>query len=206
MKKYPKIQSLFHREPKGERKLISLKWSREEFAALQHNRWIATEKIDGTNIRIGWDGERVEFGGRTDNANIHAGLVNFLVQKFPAGFFEDLPPLVLFGEGYGEGIQAVGKDYLPGATSFIMFDVWSPTGYWWPFEEVQKLGYNRGIDVVPFMAEFNIPTAIEFVEAGFKSQIGDAQAEGLILKAPHGICDYKGKRLITKLKTKDKYA
>ena len=52
----------------------------------------------------------------------------------------------------------------------------------------------------------SIPEAIEFVKEGFKSRIAenkDYDAEGLVLKAPLGLLDRRGERIITKIKTCD---
>ena len=64
-------------------------------------------KIDGTNIRILWDGHRVTFAGRTDNAQIPAELTNRLFELFGGEVNEELfeqkfgdMPVMLVGEGY----------------------------------------------------------------------------------------------------------
>ena len=51
-----------------------------------------------------------------------------------------------------------------------------------------------------------IDEAIEFVKKGFKSTIAenkDYNAEGLVLKSPHGIRTRMGQRIIFKIKTCD---
>ena len=40
------------------------------------------KKIDGTNIRIYWNGKRFEFGGRTDNAEIPKAIMKILETTF----------------------------------------------------------------------------------------------------------------------------
>ena len=44
--------------------------------------WEFTEKVDGTNIRVHWDGHTVEFGGRTDKAQIPKPLLERLETLF----------------------------------------------------------------------------------------------------------------------------
>ena len=51
MKEYHKIQSIYKRDEKT-RKFIEGQWSLPEFEYLQNNRWLWTDKVDGTNIRV----------------------------------------------------------------------------------------------------------------------------------------------------------
>lgn len=81
MKEYHKIETLFNRYEKT-KKLIQGSYRNETFEYLKDNIWQFTEKVDGTNIRIYWDGHRVSFGGRTDNAQIPAHLINRLNDLF----------------------------------------------------------------------------------------------------------------------------
>ena len=71
MKEYHKIKSLYERDHHT-KKLIEGKYADETIEFLKDNKWEFTEKIDGTNIRILWDGHKVMFAGRTDNAQIPA--------------------------------------------------------------------------------------------------------------------------------------
>ena len=96
-----------------------------EFEVLKDISWIWTEKIDGTNIRILWDGHDIRFGGKTDDAQIPTFLLNVLQTKFTAErmkeVFTDATEVCLYGEGYGVKIQK-GSHYLPDRTDFILFD------------------------------------------------------------------------------------
>ena len=100
MKEYHKIQTVFKRdmENKGKTLLIG-QWTLPEFEYLAGNQWVYTEKVDGTNIRIMFDGDKVSFGGKTDNAAIPAKLVERLRERFPDGeaFKDRLPWAVTVG-------------------------------------------------------------------------------------------------------------
>src|ERR1700692_4009049 len=75
---YPKINTAFKRD---ERNVIILDdWSLPEFQYLSDKIWRWTEKVDGTNIRLHWDGTKVRIGGRTDNAQVPATLISNLAQ------------------------------------------------------------------------------------------------------------------------------
>lgn len=79
MREYHKIDGIFERDIKT-KKLIEGKYRNETIEFLKDNIWEFTEKIDGTNIRIIWDGHRVNFAGRTDKAQIPAELTNRLFE------------------------------------------------------------------------------------------------------------------------------
>jgi hypothetical protein len=76
MNQYHKINSLYKRSPDGKKMLFG-EYSQPEFEYLADNIWVFTEKVDGTNIRVMWDGTYLRFGGKTDNAQIPAKLEKF---------------------------------------------------------------------------------------------------------------------------------
>ena len=133
VKEYQKIPTIFKRDDKGQ--IILGEYSTPEIAYLAGNNWWWTEKIDGTNIRVMYDGERVTFGGKTDNAQIPAFLFARLQDLFPSTdkfrevFDDDATNICLYGEGYGGKIQKVGELYKPDGVDFILFDV--RVGPWW---------------------------------------------------------------------------
>ena len=131
MYKYPKIETLYNRDTEGTKRLILEDFRNESMEYLKNNIFQFTLKIDGTNIRIFWDGHTVAFGGRTDNAQIPANLLNRLNELFSTSeaeeMFEQLfgeTPVILFGEGFGGKIQK-GGNYKPDE-DFILFDIYLP--------------------------------------------------------------------------------
>lgn len=76
--KYHKIKTIFARDVQGTKKLMEGVYNDKTIEFLKDSTWEMTEKIDGTNIQVVWDGHRVSFGGRTENAQIPAHLVNKL--------------------------------------------------------------------------------------------------------------------------------
>ena len=110
MKQYQKIQTVFLRNPETRFKtLLEGEFSKPEFEMLKDIDWVCTEKIDGTNIRVMWDGNNVRFGGKTDNAQIPTILISVLQDTFThnkmKGCFPDADNVCLYGEGYGKKIQ-----------------------------------------------------------------------------------------------------
>lgn len=217
---YPKIQTLFLRDNKNI--IIPDRYTLPEFEALNDVKWEATEKVDGTNIRIELVPVLDSFGdlsdtymyfkGRTDKAQIPNHLLLKLQQLFPKEkLLKEFPVVTsegthvtIFGEGYGSKIQN-GGNYIKDDVSFILFDV--KIGKWWlTRESCEQVAKALGIDIVPLIGHVTIPEAIDYVRKGFKSIIAqnkDYDAEGLVLKAPHGLLRRNGERLITKIKTVD---
>ena len=109
---YPKIETLFNRNADFTVNPEELRLP--EFALVRS--WLVTEKIDGTNIRVGLtpDGRRL-IGGRTDVASIPSFLLEHLDAVLPVEKLRELwpkdeatglhPEVTLFGEGYGPKIQ-----------------------------------------------------------------------------------------------------
>lgn len=206
MDKYHKIQTVYLRNPETRYKTLLVgQFARPEFEFLAANRWVWTEKIDGTNIRVGWDGERVRFGGKTDNAQIPAFLYDRLQELFPAEKFRTLypdTPMTVYGEGYGAKIQKGGGNYIPDGVDFIAFDVMIG-GTWLERANVDDIAQHLGIDVVPIVGYGTLPNAVRHVRRGFPSRIGTHTAEGLVIRPAVELASRRGERVIAKVKHKD---
>lgn len=206
METYPKIPGPFKRntEPGPDRnKLIMGVWSSPELEVLAHLVWTWTEKVDGTNIRVHWDGHRVSFGGRSDNSAISAKLVTVLRQMFPEELFEQVfngSEVTLYGEGFGAGIQS-GGIYRPDQ-SFVLFDVYCG-GLWLRRDAVEDVASKMGVEVVPVALRGSIAEAIAEVKMGVISHWNGANAEGLVGVAPEGLLSRRGERIMVKIKRKD---
>ena len=155
MQTYNKIETVFNRDIEGTKRLILGSYRNETVEYLKDNIWQFTEKIDGTNIRIHWDGHNVEFGGRTDKAKIPNHLLNKLKELFGTLEAEELfeqtfgeKDVILFGEGYGVKIQNGGE--YRSDVSFILFDVMI-NGNYQSREWVEQTAKMFGIDVVPIV-------------------------------------------------------
>lgn len=210
MKEYHKIETVFNRDTEGTKKLIDGDFRNETVKMLQNINWIWTEKVDGTNIRIHWDGHKVEFGGRTERAQIPVDLVNFLNAKFNNPETEELfeqkfgdSDVIMFGEGYGRKIQGVGSLYRPDDVSFILFDV-CIGDVWLKRDSVEDIAKAFGIDVVPIAGIGTIRQAIDFVKGHPKSILSDkAPMEGVVVRPECELFDRMGRRLIVKIKVND---
>lgn len=209
MQEYHKIQSVYLRDPAtNHRTFIEGAWSMPEFGYLARNPWTWTEKVDGTNIRVHWDGAQVRFGGRTDAAHIPTFLLRRLEELFPrVKFHEHFPPheyndVTLFGEGYGARIQGVGGNYKPDGVDFVLFDVMVGRVYL-ERHNVVDVANTMGIRVVPVMGEGLLVDAIDLTRRGFNSYWGPFKAEGLVLRPTTELRTRHGHRIITKVKYRD---
>lgn len=203
---YPKIVSPFKRHTEGPQrnKLDVGNWTRPEFELLKDLWWEWTEKVDGTNVRVIWDGYVVRFGGRTDAASMPVKLMDDALKVlFPEELMEQQfgkSPATLYGKGYGPGIQN-GGNYRQ-ELSFVLFDA-KIEDWWLTRESLNDISRNLGIGLVPVVAQGSIDYAIEIVTTGMTSRWGPFPAEGLVGKPPLGIMGRDGDRLMVKIKSKD---
>jgi len=207
MIEYHKIQSVFLRDPATKhRTFLTNQWSMPEFGYLADRAWLWTEKIDGTNVRVHWNGERVQFGGRTEDAQMPIFLLNRLEQLFSrprmAAQFPDSNDVMLFGEGFGAKIQKGGGNYIPDGQDFILFDALIG-GTYLTRDNVVAIAAELNIRVVPIVGRGTLYDAIVMAHEGFHSAIGSAQAEGLVMRPAVELFTRLGDRIITKVKHKD---
>lgn len=207
IKEYNKIETVFKRDYNTKKLTNEYRNSTVEY--LKDNLWDFTEKIDGTNIRIYWDGHKVNFYGRTDKAQIPTNLMNTLIELFGGDINEEMfeqkfgsEEVILFGEGYGAKIQN-GGDYRSD-NSFILFDVYI-NGKYLSRENVEDIAHYFDIDVVPIIFSGNLKKGIAFIKGKPipESTIGNAKMEGLVARPHKEIYDDNGNRIIVKIKVCD---
>ena len=213
MKQYHKIQTIFKRDMSNNGKIIIGDYSEPYFDYLKDNKWVFNEKVNGTNIRVMWNGENVVFGGKTDNAQIPTFLLYKLQslfegtvkkQLFLKQFPQELdikPQVCLYGEGYGAKIQS-GEKYIPDGVDFVLFDV-KIGDMWLLREDVEEIAKIFNIKVVPIIGEGTLNECIELIKKGFNSQWGEFEAEGIVARPKVELRDRRGNRIITKIKSKD---
>lgn len=208
---YPKIETLFDRDP-ATFAVIPGKLRLPEFGLI--NRWLVTEKIDGTNVRVHYQPAAevpVQFLGRTDNAQMPTHLLARLQAMFPLevlqAAFPEAEDVWLFGEGYGPKIQN-GGNYRRDP-NFRLFDV--VVGKWWlEWAAVEDVAAKLGIAHVPVFARgVTLEDAIALVggsSAVTWSERGPEyffQHEGVVCRTEPLLLTRSGQRLMWKLKAKD---
>lgn len=223
MSEYHKINSIYKRD-RSTNKFILGDYSIPEFKALENVKWHATEKIDGTNIRIELsfytapEGIKcnMEFHGRTNNADIPKHLQAKLHELFDGIDWNSVFPdakhedkITIYGEGYGFKIQS-GGNYCGNDVNFIMFDI-KYNNYWLEWDSVVDISKKIHVNFVNDFGYMTLMEAIEFVKKGFVSPLAESHpngnkqyiAEGLVLRAPCGLLRRNGERIIVKVKHKD---
>ena len=207
MKEYHKIDTLFERDMEGSKKLIEGKFRSSTVEFLKDNLWDFTEKVDGTNIRVVWDGHTVSFYGRTDKAQIPNHLMERLNSLFTTNEAEEIFEqkfgenfVMLFGEGYGAKIQNGGA--YRSDVDFILFDVMVGDIYL-ERQNVEDIAKAFGLDVVPIIFSGKLSDAVAYVKSKPDSTIGSAKMEGLVGRPKVEVKDRRGNRVIVKIKVCD---
>ena len=207
MIEYNKIDTLYKRDMEGTKKLLEGEFRNPAVEFLKDNTWVFTEKVDGTNISICWDGHTVTFNGRTERAQIPTHLLNYLMDTFKTNEAEQIfeekfgeTPVILFGEGYGPKIQNGGA--YRNDVSVILFDVLI-SGNYQSRESVEDIAKAFGIDVVPIIFEGTLQEGVDFVKTNPNSTMGTAKMEGLVGRPKVEMRDRCGKRVIVKIKWED---
>jgi hypothetical protein len=202
---YLKINTIFKRDSSNGNVIVPGDWAMSEFGYLQDCAWDWTEKVDGMNLRLHWDGSKVTVGGRSDDSQVPARLLAALAPYLEAGTwvaaFPDADDVTVYGEGYGAGIQK-GAVYRPDQT-VIVFDV--KVGPWWlSREDVADVAGKLGLDVVPTFGRHTLTAAWDGLKAGeLTSHWTGAPIEGLVGRPAVDLFNRKGERVMAKMKVRD---
>lgn len=206
MNTYHKIQTVYKRDPDNKYKtLLFGVFSRPEFEYLKNNEWVFTEKVDGMNIRVMFDGESVTFGGKTDKAQLPSNLVTRLNEHFLSRLelFSEVfneTSVCFYGEGYGAGIQKGG--IYRETQSFVLFDI--KIGEWWlQRKDIEEIAARFEMDIVPIIGQGTLDDIITMTSLGFNSAWGNFMAEGIVARPATELRARNGQRIITKIKHKD---
>ena len=207
MIEYTKIPNIYRRESYGKNKLIEGSYSTLELEYLKDDDWEVTDKANGTNIRVCWDGYRVSFMGRTDKAQIPAHLLARLEELFGGESKEELfeqnfgnKEVILFGEGIGEKIQKGGGLY--GPADFVLFDVYIG-GYWLNRDAVEHFAEVFGIRCVPILLVGTLKEGVDFVKTHPMSPFKNDVAEGIVGRPMVQMFSRTGERIMVKIKVRD---
>jgi hypothetical protein len=175
----------------------------------------------------GTGGVRIEVRGRSDRANVPQDLIANILSKFTErdallyldalGVTDDTT-VCIYGEGYGPGIQKGGGSYTD-RKSFRMFDVTTTREgqtWWRSFDEVERASEFLNLPTVPVLRlngsrQWDLASVVEVVAAGVYSRVqaeehlldNDLIAEGVIARTDPYLYDFRGGRVMFKLKGHD---
>jgi ATP-dependent RNA circularization protein (DNA/RNA ligase family) len=207
---YHKIQSLFKRELKGDRKIIWGDYSLEEFQLI--NKWWVEEKLDGMNIRVVYSGtesfKTVEFRGRTDDAQLPPDMLKYLQETFTIQKFQEQFPesnfVVLFGEGCGPKIQNPYGNLFSDEPTFVLFDVFC-SGMWLNRDSVFCVAVAMDLNRTEFLGEWTEKEIVDFVRSRPKSKKSKYEnpMEGVVCRTEPLLKQRNNEPLMWKLKVKD---
>lgn len=205
---YHKIQTLWLRESEKPHNMLVGSFANDYFEYLKENNWIWFEKVDGTNIRIIWDGHMVVIKGKTDRAQIQDNMLDMFSEDIfteeRAQVFEQQfgnKPITLYGECFGAGVQN-GGGYEPDGLRIAIFDVLID-GYWLNWDNVMNVCGKLDFETVKILGEGSLVDASTFAEESHKSFWGDREIEGIVMKPQVEMLDRRGNRIMSKLKKKD---
>lgn len=206
MFEYGKTENIFARDDET-KKLIGV-FRVPEVGLIDPGQWIATEKIDGTNVRLtivpAEDGGDYEiFGsfqtilkGRSDAATLPKGLaweMPIETQDNPGVLTElyealELPPhtvVTFYGEAYGAGIQKGG--IYSSEKRIRVFDLVTSrprlirgewSHSWRPYSQLLEAARIVGLTPVPELPRMSLEGYLAAVAHGFSTRITDEGGTG----------------------------
>ena len=183
--------------------------------------WRATEKLDGTNIRVYLTKEgETKIRGRSDNADIKGDLIDWIQKQMPIDKLKEVlwrpnkegvvepVDVVLYGEGLGAGIQKGGGNYSKDKI-FVLFDVLVDSKWWLDYDAVIEIAGKLGIKYAPDLGIMTLEEMIEKVKAGVPSVFAkentgvDVESEGIVARPIENLFDKRMNRVIIKIKSVD---
>lgn len=179
------------------------------------NNFLLTEKVDGTNICIGYKigktGEGyITINGRNHESQIHPKLIGYINDRMTYGMMRKLfysEETFIYGEAYGKLINPeCGYNC---DLEFLVFDILN-CNKWLTRSEVVVASSVLNMNSVPEIKD-GVILGTDLVRNGFKSLIPGEEnvwAEGIIIKHKgnaydKNLYDENGDRRIYKLKTSD---
>lgn len=210
MQEYQKIENIYKFNTK-EKKYEEIYFS-PIVGYLKNNDWIVSEKVDGTNIRVYYDGHRVSWSGRTDKSVLPKEVEELLQKTFGESeiIFEQEfggKEVELFMECYGGKIQ--GGLY-GGEERLIGFDIMI-NGVYLDKLNIKGIFDKFGVKTINFEIVNGLSAVIENVkyisnhtDSKTLSQLSvptkDTKIEGYVCVPTMPLYDRNGQRIIVKIK------
>jgi ATP-dependent RNA circularization protein (DNA/RNA ligase family) len=212
---YPKITSPFKRTDAKSKTVNVGVWFDDYAKFFGENGlpFYATEKVDGTNLNIVYDGNHIQYTGHTDKTVWDPEVEEWIKSKFQTPEFEQIceqlfgeHEIKLCGELIGPKIQS--NFYKLEDYKFILFDIHNnTTNAWWSREKVEQIAKELNLDIVPVIGEttdtlrgwVNYLHNYKFISK-FNN---DVEIEGFVVRPLMEILKADGERVIYKIKIND---
>lgn len=216
---YPKITSPFKRTDAKSKTVNVSVWFDDYAKFFGENGLLfyATEKVDGTNLNIVYDGNHIQYTGHTDKTVWDPEVEEWIKSKFQTPEFEQIceqlfgeHEIKLCGELIGPKIQS--NFYKLEDYKFILFDIHNnTTNTWWSREKVEQIAKELNLDIVPVIG----PTTdiltdtlrgwVKYIHNyNFRSKFNnDVEIEGFVVRPLMEILKANGERVIYKIKIND---
>jgi len=204
MKEYQKIETLYKFD--SAKKGFTSEFYNPIVAYLKDLPWYGTEKIDGTNIRVLWNGHTFTFSGRTDDSVLPLEVKALLESTFDYNMEVSIEQkfgekeVMFFMEAYGGKVQ---NGTYSGNERLIGFDI-SIGGIYLDKLVSQQIFTQLFLPFVPITYYETLSEAIAYVKTNPMSKVDPtAHIEGLVCVPQMRIYDHMGNRIIVKIKVKD---
>lgn len=208
---YPKIRNIYYRNMNGDKKIVQGKYSKDYLEYLANLEWEGTEKLDGMNVGLVWDGYKITFQGRTEKTAFTKEQLEYLVTNFATPEVEEVleqqfgdSSAIFYGELVGKGIGACGAKYYADGYRFVVFDILA-NDVWYNRGAVDHFAKAIGAEIAPVLITGTLPELVEHVrQKPADSMAHDLlEAEGLVARPKIELFNNKGERIITKIKVRD---
>lgn len=170
--------------------------------------WAYKRKLDGENQRVMWNGEQAVWNGKTDKYQCPEDWEKYMNETFIEEVFEEKfgreVMVYLFGERMGKKVQTneLGLDH----TEFVLFDV-VVNGIFLGQDAINEIAHAFGInscfDFMQGSDMLYVDTLEHLIERCADGEFKDW--EGIVATPQVELCDQRGSRIVTKIKTCDYY-
>jgi len=177
-------------------------YSKPLFWYLSTLQWQYKRKLNGENLRVKWDGNRVVWNGKTNAYQASKKLTNYMKETFVEEIFEERfgrdKTVLLFGEHMGEKVQ--GNELGLEKPEFVLFDV-KIGEFWLEPEDVEEVAKYFWLRTYKDFGDTGQDTLINLIS---RTAIGDFKEWERIVATPKIRClQPNGERVICKIKNKD---
>lgn len=217
MKMYHKIKSVLAYadvQPYKKRRIYNeLKFVDNVCEFFKFNNFHCTEKVDGTNIIVFWNGRDVTFKGRKLTDQIPAKLLEILKNTFTKELMKivfgtrDNSGIVIYVEGHGYSLGSELKNKMPLWEDLHIIDIGginltTSEISFFDFERLEMISSIFKLNTVPLIGIHNMCEAVEMCKNTYMSTINEnIKAEGIVIRPVIDLKTKTNERIIYKIRS-----